>query len=55
MSIFIDFIKAFDPVDFCISLKRVRCLRIKDNCYEWFESYLSGRLLKDILDCSVSK
>ena len=29
--------------------------RNKDDCFKWFESYLNGRFLKVILDCSISK
>ena len=44
--IFIDFCKAFDPVDHDILLKKVELYHISQNSVNWYRSYLTNRKQK---------
>ena len=55
MTIFVDFKKAFDTVDFGISLDRLSKLDITTKCLSWFESYLQGRNIKVAINSEVSQ
>ena len=55
ISIFIDFKKAFDTVDFSILLDRLRDLGVKGRCLDWFSSYLNGRSVRVNLGEKFSK
>ena len=55
MTIFIDFKKAFDTVDFGILLDRLSKLGIRNKCLSWFESYLRGRSVKVVINNEVSQ
>ena len=50
LSIFIDIRKAFDTVDFQTLLSRMESLGVRGKCLKWFESYLTGRSLKVVLN-----
>ena len=54
LTIFVDFKKAFDTVDFELLLCRLSSLGIKDVCLDWFKSYLYGRSTKVMIDDIVS-
>ena len=54
ITVFFDFKKAFDTVDFKILLQRLECLGIKGVCLKWFESYLRGRSIKVMIDDGFS-
>ncbi len=41
--IFLDMSKAFDKVQHCILLKKLRTINIRGNLHSWFSSYLCGR------------
>ena len=49
LTIFIDFRKAFDTVDFKIVLKCLQSVRVRDNYLKSFDSFLSGRSFQVVL------
>ena len=50
LTVFIDFRKAFDTVDFNILLKRLQSLGVHGNYLKWFNSFLSGRSIQVVLN-----
>lgn len=54
LTVFFDFRKAFDTVDFKILLQRLECLGVKGVSLKWFESYLCGRSIKVMIDDAFS-
>ena len=50
LTVFIDFRKPFDTVDFNILLKRLQSLGIRGNYLKWFHSFLSGRSIQVVLN-----
>ena len=54
LTIFIDFKKAFDTVDFELLLERMSHLGIKGNSIDWFRSYLYGRSMRVVVGDIVS-
>jgi hypothetical protein len=54
LTIFIDFKKAFDTVDFELLLDRMSHLRIKGNWINWFLLYLYGRSMCIVVGDIVS-
>ena len=50
LSIFIVIRKAFNTVDFQTLLSRMESLGVRGKCLKWFESYLTGRSLKVVLN-----
>lgn len=54
LTVFIDFKKAFDTVDFSILLNRLRFLGVKGVCLNWFDSFLKGRSIKVVIDSVTS-
>ena len=54
LTIFIDFKKAFDTVDFELLLDRMSHLGIKGNSIDWFRSYLYGRSMRVVVGDIVS-
>ena len=46
LTIFIDFKKSFDTIDFELLLRRLSDLGIRDNCLQWFISYLHERSMR---------
>ncbi|XP_065582838.1 uncharacterized protein LOC136041956 [Artemia franciscana] len=50
LTVFIDFRKAFDTVDFNILLKRLQSLGVCCNYLKWFNSFLSGRSIQVLLN-----
>ena len=53
-AVLIDFKKAFDTVDHSILLKKLWCLGFRDVSFEWFESYLSDRYQKTLINNTES-
>ena len=54
LSVFIDFKKAFDTVDFKILIDRIRSLGVTGSILKWFESYLIGRSIRVCFDDVIS-
>ena len=54
LSVFIDFKKGFDTVDFEISIDRLRSFGVKGSILKWFESYLIGRSIFVCFDDVIS-
>jgi len=54
LSVFIDFKKAFDTVDFKILIDRLRSLGVTGSILKWFESYLIGRSIRVCFDDVIS-
>ena len=54
LTVFIDFRKAFDTVDFKILLKRLQSLGVRGNYLKWFDSFLSGRSIQVVLNDAFS-
>ena len=50
LTVFNDFRKAFDTVDFNILLKRLQSLGVRDNYLKWLHSFLSGRYIQVVLN-----
>ena len=44
VGVFLDFSKAFDTVDHDILLMKMKSYGIRDTAYDWFKSYLCGRV-----------
>ena len=44
VGVFVDFTKAFDTVDHDILLMKMKSYGIRDTDYDWFKSYLCGRV-----------
>lgn len=44
VAVFIDLAKAFDSVDHCILLDRLKDVGLIEECLAWFSSYFSGRV-----------
>ena len=55
LTVFIDFKKGFDTVDFNLLLSRLACLGVREKCLDWFRSYLHGRSIKVMIDDVVGK
>ena len=55
LTVFVDFRKAFDTVDFNTLLNRVRGLGLGSTCVKWFSSYLDGRTIKVALSDILSR
>ena len=54
LTIFIDFKKAVDTVDFELLLCGLSDLGIKDNCLRWFRSYLRGISIRVVISDTTS-
>ena len=55
LTVFIDFRKAFDTVDFSLLLSRLACLGVREKYLDWFRSYLHIRSIKVMIDDVVGK
>ena len=50
----IDLKKAFDAVDHKILLKKLWCFGLRDNAFNWFESYLKDRMQLTLINNTES-
>ena len=50
LTVFFDFKKVFDTVDFSILLRRLECIAVKGSCLKRFENYLNGRFINVMID-----
>ena len=55
LTVFVDFRKAFDTVDFNTLLSRLSGLGLGSTCLKWFSLYLHGRTIKVTLSDILSR
>ena len=55
LTVFVDFRKAFDTVDFNTLLSRLSGLGLDSTCVKWFSPYLHGRTIKVALSDILSR